>query len=268
MLRERRLAAFAIPHHSYVTYICLIMYKICKLSLLLALIAASHTSVLGQEQSNVANPLLVLVRDPAVHADLKLTAAQRNQVKLLTDRLDIPMWKMRGMSLQNGQAELQRLIGVAEKELAGVFTREQSQRFNQIILRAQRLEGLFRRDVAERLQISNEQHAALREMMDATQKELAAINARKNNGEDVEELQKEFSAAQKASAQKLLEIITAEQRLEWTKLMGAEFDLSKLGDVRYKAPEFANGTQWLHSDPLQLEGLRGSVVVIHYMAFG
>lgn len=240
-----------------------------RISLLLIVVGCTAPlSIQAQESASVSNPTLILVRDPAVHADLKLTLAQRNQVKLLTDRLDLPMWKMRGMSLQSGQAELQRLIGIADQEIAGILTREQQLRFQQIILRVQRLEGLFRRDISERLLITEQQHTELREMITTTQKELAAINARKADGEDVDKLQREFSAVQKLSAQKLLEIITEKQRLEWTKMMGPEFDLTKLGDVRYKAPEFASDTQWLHSDPLQLSQLRGSVVVIHYMAYG
>ena len=34
------------------------------------------------------------------------------------------------------------------------------------------------------------------------------------------------------------------------------------------APEFAQGTQWLQSEPLKLASLRGQVVIVHFWTFG
>jgi hypothetical protein len=35
-----------------------------------------------------------------------------------------------------------------------------------------------------------------------------------------------------------------------------------------KAPEFEGVTEWVNSDPLTMKGLKGKVVVVHFMAFG
>ena len=45
-----------------------------------------------------------------------------------------------------------------------------------------------------------------------------------------------------------------------------ESDLSR--DASMAAPEFAEGTEWLQSEPLTLASLRGQVVVVHFWTFG
>jgi len=236
--------------------------------LLLLILQVSLANSATAAPDNIPNPFLILVRDPAVHADLKLTTLQRQQVQTLTDQLDIPMWKMRGMRQEPGFAELHRLISITDTQLTRILTPPQKTRFHQIVLRAQRLEGLFRDDVAKLLSITTQQQSDLRTMIDATQKELTDLNSRKSQGEEAGAIQIEMAAVNRKANDRLKEILSNQQRVEWSKLLGPDFDLNQLGDVRYKAPEFATETEWLHSRPLQLSNLRGKVVVIHYMAYG
>ena len=130
------------------------------------------------------------------------------------------------------------------------------------------MEGLFRYDIAKVLNITTQQQSDLRTIIDAVQKELTELNSRKSQGEQAKVIQIEMAAVNQKANDRLKEILSNQQRVEWSKLLGPEFDLNKLGDVRYKAPEFATETEWLHSPPLQLSSLRGKVVVIHYMAYG
>jgi hypothetical protein len=37
---------------------------------------------------------------------------------------------------------------------------------------------------------------------------------------------------------------------------------------RQKAPEFADITAWINSKPLTMAGLKGKVVVVHFLTFG
>ena len=236
--------------------------------LLLLFIQGALANIATAAPDNIPNPYLILVRDPAVHADLKLTTLQRQQVKTLTDQLDIPMWKMRGLRKEAGFAELHRLIGITDTQLSRILTPTQKTRFHQIVLRAQRLEGLFREEVAELLSITMQQHSELRSMIATTQEKLTELNSRKSQGAEADAIQIEMAAVNRKANDRLQEILSNQQRDEWSKLLGPDFDLKKLGDVRYKAPEFAPKTEWLHSRPLQLSSLRGKVVVIHYMAYG
>ena len=231
--------------------------------LLLLFVHGALANIATAAPDNIPNPYLILVRDPAVHADLKLTTIQRQQVQTLTDQLDIPMWKMRGLRKEAGFTELHRLIEIADTQLSQILTPSQKTRFHQIVLRVQRLEGLFRKDVAELLSITTQQHSELRSMIDTTQEELNELNSRKSQSVEADTIQIEIAAVNRKANDRLQEILSNQQRYEWSKLLGPDFDLKKLGDVCYKAPEFATKTERLHSRPLQLSSLRGKVVVIH-----
>ena len=37
---------------------------------------------------------------------------------------------------------------------------------------------------------------------------------------------------------------------------------------KQKAPEFADVAEWINSQPLKMAGLKGKVVVVHFMTFG
>ncbi len=59
------------------------------------------------------------------------------------------------------------------------------------------------------------------------------------------------------------------QKSVWQKSLGQDFDLTKLGRAKFKAPEFIDSGEWLNSEkPLTLESLAGKVVVVHFYAFG
>jgi hypothetical protein len=53
---------------------------------------------------------------------------------------------------------------------------------------------------------------------------------------------------------------------------GAKDDPSTWTPVKIKgdqpAPEFKDITAWVNSKPLTMKGLKGKVVVVHFMAFG
>lgn len=222
----------------------------------------------AQQASEVNNPYLVLVRDPSVHAELRLTPTQQFQIQRLTDQIDMPLWKMRGLPRTQAQAEFTRLLSITDKELSGILSPQQKNRFHQIILRVQQLEGLFRKNISTRLKITTQQQDQLRTLITNTQKELTDINDLKTTGESEKLIQEALADVRKKTNEQVLAILSDKQRQQWASLMGAEFDLSKLGNVKYKAPEFASDTPWIHSPPLRLSNLRGSVVVLHYMAFG
>jgi thiol-disulfide isomerase/thioredoxin len=48
----------------------------------------------------------------------------------------------------------------------------------------------------------------------------------------------------------------------------AQAEAEALPHTAAAAPEFAPGTQWLHSKPLTIASLRGQVAVVHFWTFG
>ncbi len=75
-------------------------------------------------------------------------------------------------------------------------------------------------------------------------------------------------AARKEEQDTILQTLTDLQRQKLRAMVGANFDLQQLSRVTFKAPELEGGTEWINSQPLSLEDLRGKVVALHFWAFG
>lgn len=99
--------------------------------------------------------------------------------------------------------------------------------------------------------------------IDTAKEKLNELNSHKSQSVEAGAMKIEMAGVNRKANDQLQEILSNQQRYEWSKLLGSDFDLKKLGDVCYKAPEFATKTERLHSRPLQLSSLRGKVVVIH-----
>jgi thiol-disulfide isomerase/thioredoxin len=69
-------------------------------------------------------------------------------------------------------------------------------------------------------------------------------------------------------SQKIVDALTADQHQQWTVLLGDLFDFSKTAPVFFHAPELTNVTEWINTEPLTMQDLRGRVVVVHFWTFG
>ncbi len=216
----------------------------------------------------IPNPYMVLIRDSAVHRDLRLTSLQINDIQGLTDRLDPHLWKIRGLKIAEAHMELAKIIATAESALPNILSASQISRFQEIILRVQGTDALRRPDIVKTLAFSVQQQQDIQTAVDQTKRELAEISKRKTAGESATSLQGVVQTVQQRGKKTIFDIFTSVQQLAWSELLGKPFDTSNLGNVRYKAPEFLQLTQWLNSQPLSLSQLKGSVVVVHFMAYG
>ena len=61
--------------------------------------------------------------------------------------------------------------------------------------------------------------------------------------------------------------LTRRQQQLWIELLGKKIEVSKLGHLRFKAPEFDGQDGWFNSTPLTLRQLKGKVVALHFYAF-
>jgi peroxiredoxin len=62
-------------------------------------------------------------------------------------------------------------------------------------------------------------------------------------------------------------LLDSKMRQKLSELLGEPFDPSKLKRIYAMAPEFAEVEHWVNSSPLQLDDLRGKVVLVHFYAF-
>ena len=65
--------------------------------------------------TSLADPYLVLIRDPVVQAELRLDDQQRQAIGELTDELDGPMWMWRNQGGAEAVQQFTELISAAER---------------------------------------------------------------------------------------------------------------------------------------------------------
>jgi thiol-disulfide isomerase/thioredoxin/Spy/CpxP family protein refolding chaperone len=217
-----------------------------------------------------SDPFWNLIHDDAFLAELKLTASQRKELRAILDPLDLQGFPLRNKSAAEATEGFARLAAEAKAALSKVLKPLQLQRIEQIGVRSQGTESLLRDDVAGKLKLTDQQRTEIRDVVRRTR-------------EDKAKVQKELLAAKIAAAQaeqevqrlnvaqrdKINGLLTSEQKSRLPALLGDDFDTSKLGNTRFKAPELVgDSAAWLNSPPLASESLRGRVVVVHYFAFG
>jgi hypothetical protein len=215
-----------------------------------------------------AKPYLFLIRDPQVHDDLGLSALQRRAVGRLNDELDSDLWSMRNKSAEHIEATIRKATATAKTRLATILTSQQQERLPQIELwtlgtRAFLLDGL-----PAQLQLSETQLSAIRATVNTTQEAINTLIERIRSGESGDALRDKGRPLWTQTQQDIAELLTDEQREKWRALLGERIEVSKLGYVKFKAPELHGEGGWINSPPLTLRQLKGKVVALHFYAFG
>ena len=235
-------------------------------------VAAAEAQQKEEKKSNgrgpaVSNPFLFLVRDSGVQADLKMSDDQRRTVRRLLDDIDGPLWLLRDTSPEEGGDRVQALIAKVKSGLNGVFRKEQLSRLDQIVLQAQGPEALCLPGVAQRLSLSTDQKKEVRETIESRSKELQELAEQIKKGTE-KEPQTKLAKIRAAEQEQLLLILTDSQQKQWAAMLGKPIDLSKVELSNIKAPEIMTADEWINSEPLTLEKLRGRVVALHFWTFG
>lgn len=214
------------------------------------------------------DPYWVLLHEPAVIAELRLSPAQRKSFQNLTDELDLQFFPLRNKSNDAVLAGATRITNTAREKLQKLLQPAQRKRLTEILLRRLGNKALLHEEVAGRMRYSDTQQQRIEKIIDETQATVAELQKQASEGVPSEALDKRFNALQADQQKKLLDVLKPDQRNLLKTLLGPPFDLAKLGQPAFKAPELVDSGEWINSPPLQLEQLRGKVVVLHFYAFG
>jgi len=246
------------------------------ISVSVALIAAAAraqtdaTKKKGKSNGNepvVSNPFLFLIRDPGVQADLKMRDDQKQAVRQVLDEIDGPLWLLRDTTPEEGSDRVQALIAKAKSSLNGILKKEQLTRLDQIVLHAQGPEALCLPGVAQRLALSSSQKQEIRETIESRRKELLELSEQVKKGAEKDPTEK-VAKIRAAEQEQLVLILTESQQKQWAAMLGKSIDLSNVQISSIKAPEIVAADDWINSEPLTLEKLRGRVVALHFWTFG
>jgi peroxiredoxin len=215
------------------------------------------------------DPYWILIHEPSVVAELKLSAKQQQAFQKVIDDLDLRFFPLRNKSREEASAGLKKLVEEAQQKLKELLQAKQQQRLTEIVLWQLSTAALLRDDVATRLKFSDTQRKLIRGIAEETQQDVAAIEKQVSEGKPREPLEKEFRELKTEEQKLMLALLKPEQRTGWKQLLGDAFDINQLGQPAFKAPELIDTKQWINTkQPLQLEKLRGKVVIVHFYACG
>jgi peroxiredoxin len=217
----------------------------------------------------IAEPLLFLLREPAVQQDLALTRDQQLQLTALNERLDGDLLSSRNMPPEQAQQKVAHALSVTREEIATVLDDRQRDRLRQITFRVRGIPFVLLPEVAQQLTLTDEQRQSLDGIVRRTAVTIAGLQQQIREGQtSTASANQAAAAARKEQQVQVLEQLTDLQRKQLLKLIGPTFDPNQLGRVSFKSPELPDADTWINSEPLKLAQLRGQVVVLHFWAFG
>ncbi|SFI24705.1 redoxin domain-containing protein [Planctomicrobium piriforme] len=216
----------------------------------------------------LGEPYLLLIRDPVVQRELKLSDEQQQALDAFNETLDGPLLSTRNQPNEQANKAATEMIAQSRAKLATILMPDQQTRLLEIERWVQGLRSLLRPDVSERLSLSDKQQEQIREIIDDYVKQTNGIKEKVSSGEPLGPLEKQNSELQVRTQKTLQKLLKPEQRKQWLAMLGKPLDSKSLGKVRFKAPELLGDGPWVNSRPLTMEGLRGKVVALHFFTFG
>ncbi len=214
------------------------------------------------------DPSVWLVRSPSVQLDLQLSLEQQRILQQRLRQLDPELWTLRDLSPQQspGADAWQRWLREFHRELASILRPDQQQRLQQLVVQAWGVQAFRESDFVQQLQVTDAQHQTIVQILDETAEKLRSLQT--TDAEDQEALLQQITELRTEEQQRILALITPEQRARWIELRGDVFDLTKVQWTGIYAPELKESDRWINSAPLTLESLRDRVVAVHFWTFG
>ena len=177
------------------------------------------------------------------------------------------IWSMRNKSAEHIDQTLLRSTQTAKDGLSSVLSAQQLKRIDEIQLWVLGMKAFLRDDFAARLELNDDQRRKISKTMQETHKSITRLNQDLQDGESSKELRKRAQQLRVDEQKEILSIISDTQKKRWVAALGRRIEVSKLGRVRFKAPQLQTEDGWINSQPLTLEQLKGKVIALHFYAF-
>jgi hypothetical protein len=244
--------------------------RVTQASLLCALLISS--SGLGREPAGsdvdegvtIPHPTTILLRASAVHRELGLRPEQTNAVQAAVDEVDQPLWRLRDLPAEERNEPARRLLTQLDGAIATVLSGRQRTRLRRLLLQARGIRALVEPDVTDQVRLSIGQVERMREIITTLAQNLALLQKDGVTPSDMVQVRRLQDQAERNA----LALLDDRQRRLLATLVGRSFDFSQMRQVACRAPELRGVDAWINSDPVTLASLRGSVVVVHFYAFG
>lgn len=159
---------------------------------------------------NPAPSISAEVRSPAVQDRLKLSPEQKKEIERVT-----------GRDFQRQQTE---------DAIKKVLTAEQKTLLKQVLLQREGPTALDSPEIAQELKLTGEQRAAIQKVMDERRKQLMSVGDQlRDRTLDFQKSTKETNQIKRESNERLLAVLTEQQRQAWKSMIGPPLPSSRFG---------------------------------------
>ena len=235
---------------------------------LLSFVSRQGSAQPNVHYDNVQNPYLFLLREPAIHEELRLTEPQRRALAEVNERFDGPLLALRTAPAEKASQQVTQIQTDTQQVVQDILDENQQRRLVEVLLRMRGAECLQIDNVAESLALNPDQRQAVGAAVAEAQRGIEQLQEQPDGGDAPELRMKEYARLRSSEHEQLLGVLTSQQKTRLRELLGAPFDKSQLGRVAFKAPEFAESSDWINSKPLRIADLKGEVIALHYWTFG
>jgi peroxiredoxin len=224
-------------------------------------IGAGIRCVAEAQESGSPPVLLQMIRDDAVHEELKLNDQQKSGIRSALRGVDGPWFRSRNLELRTREAEIRKLGEQLEEKLQTILNVSQQKRLLQLQYQALGTRMLLRDDVATGLELSKQQRETLASAFQATDKAISQLSGQDGGTQQREKLKQQELAV-------VNEELTDPQERRLGVLTGAPFDFALVRRTYPLAPELSlDGAHWIQGESTELADLQGKVVAIHFYAY-
>lgn len=166
-------------------------------------------------------PLLALLNEKSIQADLKMTPDQNQKLSTAMTRLQTDMRAAFAQSPDQGRQRMQQLIKASDQAALEVLTEPQKKRLRQITLQMQGSLAFADPDVAKRLHLTEDQQSRIQAINAGVRKQLDAMF---QGGQlPPQAFQKKMEEIKANSDDQARKVLTPEQSSQWQELAGPPF---------------------------------------------
>jgi peroxiredoxin len=243
--------------------------KLINVALAVVLLATLTGPAVADDLDPRVEAFWVLMHEPAVIDELKLSADQQSKLFTLRDAWDLKFFPLRNQNAEVSQPGFTAIVAEIRETLKQTLDERQQQRLLQLELRRLGTDSFLQPEVEAALKLTDAQKARIRTIVSETRDALKLANAKAREEKTSQQLLEGKLKSLKISEQKkVLERLTQPQRDAWKRIVGEAFDVEKLGRPIFRAPDLVDSGKWINTSGITSADLKGKVVVIHFYACG
>jgi hypothetical protein len=177
----------------------------------MTLLLASPFEALPADPFPGIDPCWVMLHEPAVLAELKLSPPQRQKLDELMGGLDLRVFPLRNKRLEELLPELHKIYDEGKQGVNALLQPAQDKRLAELFMRRLGTAGLLREDLAAQVRLSETQRKEIEKIVNEAQTAVSALEKELNEGQPRDSVQKKFVALKTDEQKKILRLLKPEQ---------------------------------------------------------